>query len=37
MILQGLKPLILTQVGQDVFIQLNTRARNWAAEVSSIL
>jgi hypothetical protein len=37
MILQGLKPRILTHKGRDVFTRLNTRAGNWAAEVPSAL
>jgi hypothetical protein len=37
MILQGLKPHILTPEGEDVHAQLNTRARKWAAEVPSVL
>jgi hypothetical protein len=37
MILQGLKPHILTQERQDVFSSLNTRAEKWAIEVPSVL
>jgi hypothetical protein len=37
MILQGLKPCILTQKGKDVHAQLSTRARKWVAEVPSVL
>jgi hypothetical protein len=37
MILQGPKPRILTQEGEDVFTQLNTRVVKWAAKVPSIL
>jgi hypothetical protein len=37
MILQGLKPLILTHKGRDLFTWLNTRAENWATEVPSVL
>jgi hypothetical protein len=37
MILQGLKPHILTPEGEDVHAQLSTRARKWAAEVPSVL
>jgi hypothetical protein len=37
MILQGLKPHILTHKGWDVFARLNTRVRKWATEVPSVL
>jgi hypothetical protein len=37
MILQGQKPHILTQEGDDVRAWLSTRAEKWAAEVPSIL
>jgi hypothetical protein len=37
MILQGLKPRIHTQEGEDVDARLNTRAGKWAAEVPLIL
>jgi hypothetical protein len=37
LILQGLKPLILTQEGKDVLARLSTRARKWAAKVPSVL
>jgi hypothetical protein len=37
MIIQGLKPRILTQEGEDVHSQLNTRAGKWAVEVPSVL
>jgi hypothetical protein len=37
MILQGLKPHILTPEGEDVHAQLSTRVRKWAAEVPSVL
>jgi hypothetical protein len=37
MILQGLKPRILTQEGNDVHAQLNTRAGRWATKVPSVL
>jgi hypothetical protein len=37
LILQGLKPCILTQEGEDVHAQLSTRARKWAVEVPSVL
>jgi hypothetical protein len=37
MILQGLKPHILTQESEDVHAQLSTRARKWATEVPSVL
>jgi hypothetical protein len=37
MILQGLKPYILTQEGEHVHARLNTRAGKWAVEVPSVL
>jgi hypothetical protein len=37
MILQGLKPRILTQEGADVCTRLSTRAGKWVAEVPSVL
>jgi hypothetical protein len=37
MILQGLKPRILTQDGEGVHSRLSVRARKWAAEVPSVL
>jgi hypothetical protein len=37
MILQGLKPCILTQEGEDVHAWLSTRAGKWVAEVPSVL
>jgi hypothetical protein len=37
MILQDLKPHILTQESEDVHIRLNTQAGRWAAEVPSVL
>jgi hypothetical protein len=37
LILQGLKPCILTQEGEDVHAQLSTRARKWAVEVPLVL
>jgi translation initiation factor IF-1 len=37
MILQGLKPRILTQDGEDVHAHLSTRARKWVAEVPLVL
>jgi hypothetical protein len=37
MILQGLKPRILTQEGEDVHARLNTQAGKWAFEVPSVL
>jgi hypothetical protein len=37
MILQGLKPRILTLEGEDVHARLNTRARKWVTEVPSVL
>jgi hypothetical protein len=37
MILQGLKPRIFTQDGEDVHARLNTRAGKWAAEVPLVL
>jgi hypothetical protein len=33
MILQGLKPRILTEEGEDVHARLTTRAGKWVAEV----
>jgi hypothetical protein len=37
MILQGLRPRILTKEGDDVHAQLSTRAGKWAVEVPSVL
>jgi hypothetical protein len=37
MILQDLKPCILTQEGEDVHTRLSTRARKWTAKVPSVL
>jgi hypothetical protein len=37
MILQGLKPHILTQESEDVHARLNTRVGRWAAEVPLVL
>jgi hypothetical protein len=37
MILQGLKPHILNQEGEDIHAQLSTRARKWETEVPSVL
>jgi hypothetical protein len=37
LILQDLKPCILTQEGEDVHIRLSTRAGKWAGEVPSVL
>jgi hypothetical protein len=37
MILQGLKPCILTQEGKDVYAQLSTQAGKWTAEVPLVL
>jgi hypothetical protein len=37
MILQGLKPRILTEEGRDVFSWLNARDGKWAAKVPSVL
>jgi hypothetical protein len=37
LILQGLKPRILTQEGEHVHARLITRARKWAAKVPSVL
>jgi hypothetical protein len=37
MILQGLKPCILTQEVQNVFARLKTRAGKWVVEVPSVL
>jgi hypothetical protein len=36
-ILEGLKPHILTQEGEDVHARLSARVRKWAAEVPSVL
>jgi hypothetical protein len=36
-ILEGLKPHILTQEGEDVHARLSARVRKWAAEVPSML
>jgi hypothetical protein len=37
MILQGLKPLIPTQEGEDVHTRLSTQVGKWAVEVPSVL
>jgi hypothetical protein len=37
MILQGLKPHILTPKGEVVHAQLNTKAGKWAVKVPSVL
>jgi hypothetical protein len=37
MILQGLKPHILTQDGEDVHAWLSTQGGKWVAEVPSVL
>jgi hypothetical protein len=37
MILQGLKPHILTQEGEIVHVRLKARAGEWAVEVPSVL
>jgi hypothetical protein len=37
MILQVLKPRIITQECRDVFARLNNRAGKWAAEVPWVL
>jgi hypothetical protein len=37
MTLQGLKPHIFTQEGDDVHARLNTQVGKWATEVPSVL
>jgi transposase InsO family protein len=37
MILQGMKPRILTQEGEDVHAWLNTRVGKWAAKIPLVL
>jgi hypothetical protein len=37
LILQGLKPCILTQEGKDAHSRLSTSAEKWAAEIPSVL
>jgi hypothetical protein len=37
LILQGLKPHILSQEGEDIHTRLNTKVGKWAVEVPSVL